>query len=1255
MAILRVFLVASMLFLAALAIGCSGDDDASKSADVAIVSIQPEISYQGVNTRVDFEITPGENTATDELSWEVHFGDGQSLSGTDLSSSASHIYERSGQYTVEVFAMLGEREAGSDSTKLKVLGPIDLAISEVRGAPANIQAGGELSVSFSVQNNAAGAVESPFDVQAYLAARPDVSAADVDELIPLGSTTVSATTADQAPIAAGESVSPGFSAQIPEDTGTANYYVVAWANPDGQFSDQEPGNNFAISASAIRVENATSNLPDLALRDIVMTPNRAFPTFNQLSRTFTVTNVGGVDAVDVVAKTWLSVGNKTIDPDSDQLLEESDPFAVAAADERLFELKTFVLDEDIVPPEDGEVEVYLLVEVAIQGDSPEVNLENNTGASQTPTIVSPDRVEGTDIAVSDFVVTPDSTYLDGTLNISMSVKNEGTLDSGSFFCGIYTSEQAAVNTNIDPRLTNINISGLAGGAEQEIDKDIIVPGLLNPGDYYLYVVCDPQGAISDPYRSNNQAIYDTPIQVTDEADVDLYVDELSAPASADAGDTVEIVASICASGSNATGTTLGKLWRSATDSPDYNADAILNFDIPNINPGDCVDVTIETQAECINFEPDYSYAVAVDTEQRLPESDETNNRAQTTRRLSVAGEYCACQADSYDNDDALSAHPVSAGESSRSLCLPERCDFYGVDLNGGESLFVTTSFDASYGDLQTTLFEPNGVNELDSNANEGLQEVATFLAADDGKYVVSVCGATSETQNLYDLEVDIIAPTAGFDVLPRDLNIPVRDTFSIGSEIDISFRIYNLGQQDTPADFDAKIVISPTAVIGDGDDILLTPATVSIPVVPAGSSLDVDATVTIPTSVDNGEYYLGVDLDLADTNPDNNQVASKKITVETLCYDPLEPNDSFGEATPVTSGSYSNLVACNAADDYYEVCVQNGKKFSVRIDFDDAQGDIDLSLFDQEFQEIESSANLDTDFEQVSQDYVNGGQCYYAKVHVLTTEQTLQTQYDMSVAVQNVDPALQCDGAFESNGSLDSASNLLAALQHPTTLDRCPQGDSDYYYVNLAREQLVSFRSILDPGTQAGTLRLQLYNPNGTVGRNQETAPGAPIAEIDNFRAPVAGVYYLQVTISGSQRRASYRMEADGLGALGGVDLAVSDPAIGPGEYAQGDEVRLGFTLTNQGSASADTPSYTIYLGENSVHDSTTDIELRAVSLTQDIAGGDSVAITTRVDLPASGLSDGVAYLHIVANTPSQTDIDPTNNQISTPIPLSIN
>lgn len=198
----------------------------------------------------------------------------------------------------------------------------------------------------------------------------------------------------------------------------------------------------------------------------------------------------------------------------------------------------------------------------------------------------------------------------------------------------------------------------------------------------------------------------------------------------------------------------------------------------------------------------------------------------------------------------------------------------------------------------------------------------------------------------------------------------------------------------------------------------------------------------------------------------------------------------------------------------------------------------------------------------------------------------------------------------------------------------------------------MSLRGLLDPSTQAGTLRIQLYKPNGTPGPNMETAPGAPTAEIANYTAPTSGTYYLQVTLSGNQRRATYRLEADG---IGGIDLEASNLLIGPGTYRYNDEVRFGFDLANLRSDAATAPSYKVWLGNAQAHDPNNDTLLGTFSLSSDVAGNSTVSLADRVDLPSTGLWGGTGYLHVVVEATSQTDPNPSNNIVSTTIDLSTN
>ncbi|MGM0555624.1 MAG: CARDB domain-containing protein [Myxococcota bacterium] len=1240
--------------LVGLAAGCGPGDD--KSATVSITELDPGRTYTGVETQLSFEITPGDGTSADSLEWRVDFGDGATDSGSDLQTTVSHAYDVSGQYNITVVALADGTEVGSDSVSIEVLQPVDLEVSNVRGAPANVAPGDALSVSLTVSNVNAGPVITPFEVTVFASSSPSVTEEDLTELTPLGTGTIEPPEGTDEVIPAGRDASVGVDVDVPDDAPAGEQYVVAWINPEGQLADEDPSNNFATSTSFIRIESTIAG-PDVTVENIVVIPDRAFPTLDQVTRTFDIRNLGGEEAFDVVARSYLSVGDDTFDENEDTLIDTTEPLNVPPQDAITVDPKKIVLDNEISPPAGEELEVYLIIEVELtNADGGDANAENDVVAADSPIVVSDEPVDGPDVVVNDFQINPQSTFLDGNLQVTLDLANEGNTDTGSFFCGVYIGQEPQVNTNADPRLWSINVSGIP--AESDLDpiiRDETFPAIYDPGTYYFYVVCDPLGALNEQFRSNNQSVYLEPVTVTDEADVDLFADSLDVPTTANDGDTVELTARVCVTGSNSSGETVAELYRAPGEAPDLSdldaIEPIKTIDIPNINPGDCEDIVIETTAACSDFEPSYGYGLVLDATETLPEQDESNNTKTGTNLMDVSGEFCSCTEDTFNNGSSSNALPITTGVTSDSICGTESCDFYSVELEESDSVVITTTYETAQGALETTLFDGSGITQLDQSSADGRQEVAEFLVPSAGSYVFSVCGAESDTQNLYDVNVDVLPQQSGVDVLPRSLEVPQGDSFSIGARLDLSFRVYNIGQTGTGGDFDANLYISPDNVIGDANDIPLNPASTTVTSLAGGSIRDVTVTARIPTSVQDGDYYLGVELPIQDDNTSNNTTVSRQLSVISQCYDPLEPNDSFSQAWDLSPGSYSNLVACTQAGDYYKLCVSDGKKFSAETNFVDDDGDIDMELYNEQGDLIDSSANTGVDTERVSEDYVNGGQCYFIYVYIPSGNQTIQTTYDMSVDVQDVDPSLRCDGYFEPNDDPSTAANLLAGLQQSGTIDRCPTADTDYYYVNLTAGQTITLRGILDPETQPGTLRVQLFKPNGDPGPNIETAPGLPVAELTDYVAPSDGRYLVQLTISGSARRATYRLEAEG---LGGIDLEATNLVIGPGTYSPSEEVRYGFDLSNLRSDDATTPSYTVWLGDSQTHDPQNDTQLDAFTLSSDLAGNSSVSIADKVTLPST-LSDGTSYLHVVAEATNQTDPFPGNNIATTSIDLSSN
>lgn len=1248
------FSVLTIVLAGSTLMACSDDTETSKSATVTIIDLTPSSGYPGVETSISFELEPDENTNADELSWSVNFGDGRTIAGQSTEGSASNTYERPGDFTITVNALVGDKSIGTATREYRVYQPVDIAVSAISARPSNVRTGEEVTVSFSLENLVAANVETPIPVTAYLSATPSVSAEALSGLTVLGSTTIQRNDAGIA-LASGAPNDFGLTATVPEvDSG--DYYVIVVADPDSHIADTNRANNIAASASVLLVENIAQMLPDIAVENVYALPDRAFPVLNRVMRGFTLANRGTESVFNVVHKTYLTIGSPTLTEES-ILLHTSEPLTLGARSNLEIDPEQFVLNEEIVPPTDSELEVYVIVEAfSTEGNVEEISTDNNTGASAQPIIVTDQRVDGPDIAVREFSVTPGSTFVGGTLDVEAFIANEGTQAVGSFFCGIYMGDSPNIRTDQDPRLVNLNIPGLAVGEERNITRTITVAALYQPGTYYFYLVCDPLGTVPEAFRSNNSVLFPNPIQITDLADLDLFVDTLTVPETIAEGDIAEVVAKICVSGSNPSGITRAALYRNTGNTVDYTADPIKTFDVPNINPGSCIDLPIEVEATCSDFLGTYVFGIDVDTTNRLPENNENNNKKAGSNKLVVDGKYCSCVEDSFGpNNRASNARLLTPGQYEAALCNAGTYDYYKVNVQAGESLVITTNFESDKGRLTTSLFNAAGTQTLSSDNSADYQRVARFISPTTSTYIFAVHASRSQDRNYYDMDIQILPRTAKADVVPYNVTVPTRDTFSIGARFNVSFDAYNLGEVPT-GEFDAQVLLVSDRAQGNDDDIVL--ATTTITSLAAGGTRKLTVPVSLPPTITAGNYYVAVlldsfgELDEADTL--NNDAYSRAIKVETRCYDAFEPNDSFGEAYALenSSNTYSNLVACADSSDYYKVCPGDAKTFTATATFNNDDGDIDMELYDETYKLLSASAHANVNTEQLTIPYVNGNQCYYVRVYMVDLDNEAQNTYSLNIDIKDVDPSLKCDAAFEPNDTFATASSLFSAIGHPVALDRCPVTDVDFYYVNLTAGQKISLRGILDPAQQPGALRLQLYGPNQNVLGNRETGPGIPIAEFKDYTVASTGRYYLQVSVSGNARRVTYNLEIDGATAPPptGIDLAVSNLVIGPGTYEAGDQVRYEFDLQNLGSNTASSPAYTVYLSDSSTLDTSTATQLASFTVA-DIAGGASTTITGRTNLPAS-ITAGTQYLHVQFDPDVINDTTPTNNQTSVSIVL---
>lgn len=138
------------------------------------------------------------------------------------------------------------------------------------------------------------------------------------------------------------------------------------------------------------------------------------------------------------------------------------------------------------------------------------------GATTTSSTTTTTQTTTTTIGVNkpDLIVTqltgPNAGTIGGQINISVTVRNQGSANAGAFRVGFYFSTNSTIATNDTFSGWWCSSTGLSAGTTQTLCTGNI--GVLNsiaPGAYYLGAIVDYLGQIAESNENNNTRSADT--------------------------------------------------------------------------------------------------------------------------------------------------------------------------------------------------------------------------------------------------------------------------------------------------------------------------------------------------------------------------------------------------------------------------------------------------------------------------------------------------------------------------------------------------------------------------------------------------------------------------------------------------------------------------------------------------------------------------------------------------------------------------
>ncbi len=224
----------------------------------------------------------------------------------------------------------------------------------------------------------------------------------------------------------------------------------------------------------------------------------------------------------------------------------------------------------------------------------------------------------------------------------------------------------------------------------------------------------------------------------------------------------------------------------------------------------------------------------------------------------------------------------------------------------------------------------------------------------------------------------------------------------------------------------------------------------------------------------------------------------------TVCStDIFEPNDTRMTAVSTSTGTHEKLYACLGDEDWHAFDVGNNQLIEVLVSFQDAIGDINLRLYDDNGMQVASSISA-TDDEQIAYTAAAAG-TYFLLVDFNELsgddDDIPGNRYSMTVGLGR-----PCTDRFEDNEDLLFATPLGTGEE--TLLEACPY-DDDWYSVSVPDNGLVIANALFEDAQ--GDLDLRLYND-----AQQQVA--ASLSNDDNeqimYTAATAGTYYLRVILN---------------------------------------------------------------------------------------------------------------------------------------------
>lgn len=249
--------------------------------------------------------------------------------------------------------------------------------------------------------------------------------------------------------------------------------------------------------------------------------------------------------------------------------------------------------------------------------------------------------------------------------------------------------------------------------------------------------------------------------------------------------------------------------------------------------------------------------------------------------------------------------------------------------------------------------------------------------------------------------------------------------------------------------------------------------------------------------------------------------------------DSFEPNEGLAGAIPLSGGYYEGYTICVDDQDWFWLYLVQGDELTVRIDFTNANGDLNLFLRNESGSILQSSTSENQDYEEVSITAAQSQTFYFFVTsyggmdneynisidHVVYLDGDEEVDFDLQEPDIDKDITTPCSNdLYEPNNTLSDAISI-----GPTNLNAlyvCPD-EQDWFAIDLLATD--NFHAEIHFQQFYADLAFKLYGPDGThLATSLYTVDG--YRELNRY-VTQTGTHYLLVYARDDGDEVAYTLE----------------------------------------------------------------------------------------------------------------------------------